>query len=123
MSEQLSGQDAPVSSSAVIIAQLNVPPGTEDEFVRWHTEEHVPQASKVPGLGTDHRLFRSLELEGKYWHYQPNPQFTAVYEVSSDTDFRSLVDSPEFQGWAQEFASRGTATEDYELLTACRRIY
>ena len=121
--DQVMGADTPISSDTVIIAQMNVPAEAGDEFVQWYSREHAPRAESIPHLGNDHRLFRSLELEGKYWHYRPNPQFTAIHEIRSGADIDTMLASPEFQDWIRALTNRGTATDDYEIVTICRRIY
>jgi len=121
LSEQIAGGEGPVQYDLVLIVQIN--PHDARGFPEWCTRQAIPQASDVPGFGRHHRLFRSLELEGKYWHYQPNPAYTALFEVDLSVDLHTFVESDKLADWRQSVSQQGEATSDYELMTIGRRIY
>lgn len=64
-----------------IIVLLNAVEGQDDQFNRWFTEVHLPDALKIPGFLNGQR-FRLTELqrEGatRQW------QYLTIYEVETD---------------------------------------
>jgi hypothetical protein len=123
MCDQIFGADGPLPYERVLIAQMNVDPEHEDEFNRWYEEEHFPQAGEIPGFGTDHRRFRAIELEGKYWHYRPQPLYTAMYEIEPGTDVLEAINSDQYRAWSGDFLARWRDRTSDEVSTMCRRIY
>jgi hypothetical protein len=123
MCDQIFGRQDPLPYERVLIAQMNVPSEHANEFNRWYDEEHIPQASAIPGFGTDHRRFRAVELEGRYWHYQTEPLYTALYEIEPDVDVLSAIDSDEYKAWSGDFLARWRDRTSGEISTICRRIY
>jgi hypothetical protein len=120
--EQIFGIDSSIDYEKVLIAQMNVDPHAEDEFHDWYNNEHIPQASKIPGFGSDHRRFQAFELEGKYWHYRDQPRFTAMYEIHREADFLEAIDSEEYKSWSGDFLSRWRDRTRDEISTLCTRI-
>jgi hypothetical protein len=123
MCDQVFGHDSPLPYERLLIAQMNVMPEHDDEFNRWYNEEHIPQAGEIPGFGSDHRRFRAIELEGRYWHYRPNPRYTALYEIEPDADVLDAINSDEYKAWSGDFLARWRDRTSDEISTICRRIY
>lgn len=123
MCEQIFGREDPLPYERVLIAQMNVAPEHEDEFNRWYEDEHLPEADQIPGFGSDHRRFRAIELEGRYWHYRPDPLYTAMYEIDPGADVLSAINSDEYRAWSADFMSRWRHRTSGEISTICRRIY
>jgi hypothetical protein len=67
-------QDAPYQ----LVVCMTPAPGTEDDFVAWYREEHIPMLLAVPGWRRV-RLFRQLEGDG--------PAFMAIHELESPEVF------------------------------------
>jgi hypothetical protein len=123
MCDQVFGREDPLPYERLLIAQMNVAPEHEDEFNRWYNDEHIPQAGGIPGFGTDHRRFRAIELEGRNWHYRPDPRYTAMYEMQAGADVLSAINSDEYRGWSGDFLARWRDRTSDEISTICRRIY
>lgn len=123
MCDQVFGQDGALPYERLLIAQMNVLPEHEDEFNRWYNEEHIPQAGEIPGFGSDHRRFRAVELEGRYWHYRPDPLYTALYEIEPDADVLDAINSDEYKAWSGDFLAHWRDRTSDEISTICRRIY
>lgn len=123
MCDQVFGTDGALPYERVLISQMNVAPEHEDEFNRWYDEEHIPQAGQIPGFGTDHRRFRAIELEGRYWHYRPDPRYTSLYEIQAEANVLEAIDSDEYKAWSGDFLARWRDRTSGEISTICRRIY
>jgi hypothetical protein len=59
--------------SAVLAIWNDVAPGGDDEFVHWHTREHIPERVGVPGFL---RGRRAVAVSG-------NPKYFTLYETES----------------------------------------
>lgn len=123
MCDQVFGREDPLPYERLLIAQMNVAPEHEDEFNHWYNEEHIPQAGQIPGFGADHRRFRAIELEGRHWHYRPNPLYTAMYEILPGADVLNAINSDEYRAWSGDFLARWRDRTSDEISTICRRIY
>src|SRR5436853_2819988 len=70
----------------IYVVQMDVPAAKEAEFNRIYDTEHVPELSKVPGVGrvTRYRL-ESADVDGV-------AKYAAVYEIDSP-------EIPESEAW------------------------
>lgn len=123
LTEQIFGAEGQVDHDHVLLVQMNVIPEHEQEFNDWYDSEHIPQTPRIPGFGTDHRRFRSLEVEGKYWHYKALPKYTAVYSIEAGADLLKAINSKEYKTWSGDFLERWRDRTRDEVSTICRRIY
>lgn len=123
LTEQIFGDEAAVEHATVLLVQMNVYPQVEEEFNDWYNNDHIPQASEIPGFGSAHRRFRSIELEGKYWHYRPKPMYTAIYAIKDGADVKAAIDSEEYREWSGDFLKRWRDRTFGEVSTMCKRIY
>jgi uncharacterized NAD(P)/FAD-binding protein YdhS len=121
--EQIFGEESPIPYETVLIAQMNVSEGREEEFNSWYNDEHILQANRIPGFGSDHRRFRAIELRGKYWHYRALPRYTALYEIHPEADVLSAINSDEYREWSGDFLARWREGTTDEVSTICTRIY
>jgi hypothetical protein len=120
--EQIFGDEGPVDYSQVLIAQMDVVPEREEEFNHWYNEVHIPGAGGIPGFGTDHRRFRAFDLAGKYWNYEGQPRYTAMYEVKAATDIKTAIDTDEYKAWSGDFLAQWRDGTIGEVSTMCKRI-
>jgi hypothetical protein len=120
--EQIFGDEGPIEYQQVLIAQMDVVPEREEEFHRWYNEVHIPTAGDIPGFGTDHRRFRSYDLEGKYWTYRGKPHYTAMYEINPDADILTAINSDEYKAWSGDFLAQWREGTIGEVSTMCKRI-
>jgi hypothetical protein len=120
--EQIFGVEGPIDYQQVLIAQMDVVPEREDEFNHWYNEIHIPGAGGIPGFGTDHRRFRSFDLQGKYWDYQGKPRYTAMYELHPDTDIQAAINTDEYKAWSGDFLAQWREGTLGEVSTMCTRI-
>lgn len=123
LTEQIFGNEGPTDHQHVLFVQMNVNPEAENEFNEWYEKEHIPQTAGIPGFGTDHRRFRSLEVEGRYWHYKRLPLYTAIYSIEPDADLLGAINSDEYKAWSGDFLARWRDRTFGEVSTLCRRIY
>jgi len=119
---QIHGREGTVDLPRMLIAQMNVDPAREDEFNAWYNDEHIPQASQIPGFGSDHRRYVSIELKGRYWHYKPDPKYMAFYEIAADADVLEAINSDEYKAWSGDFLARWRGETSDEISTICERI-
>jgi hypothetical protein len=60
------------TGSGALIAWHDVGPGREGEYLRWHSQEHMPERIAIPGF-----------LRGRRYSVNgPGPQFLILYEVA-----------------------------------------
>jgi hypothetical protein len=119
---QIHGPEGTVDHKQMLIAQMNVDPNREDEFHAWYNDEHIPQASQIPGFGDDHRRYESIELQGKYWHYKPDPKYMSFYKIEDDADVLEAINSPEYKAWSGDFLARWRDGTSDEISTIMERI-
>lgn len=75
--------------AGVLAIWNNVTPGTEDEFVRWHVREHIPERVSIPGFLRARRYVgRASQL--KYFNFYE----TATVDVLQSAAYRARLDSP-----------------------------
>jgi hypothetical protein len=120
--DQIFGDEGPIEYQQVLIAQMDVVPEREEEFNQWYNEVHIPGAGGIPGFGTDHRRFRSYDLEGKYWTYRGKPRYTAMYEVKPDTNILDAINSDEYKEWSGDFLAQWRDGTIGEVSTMCKRV-
>lgn len=123
LTEQIFGQEGQIDYDQILLVQMNVDQKDEDEFNDWYNEEHIPQTPRIPGFGTDHRRYLSLEIKGKYWHYKPRPKYTAIYAIQPNADLLDAINSDEYKAWSGDFLARWRDRTHDEVSTICRRIY
>lgn len=57
-------------------------PGQEEEFIRWYTEQHMPDVTRMPGVVSG-KLFR-LDFQRVYDLDAPQYLLMTLYELESD---------------------------------------
>jgi hypothetical protein len=102
---------------------MNVHEDSVDEFNQWYDNEHMEQARAIPGFRANHRRYEALTFGGKYWTYRPDPRFTALYELRSEADLQSSIDSDEYAAWSGDFLRRWRARTENEVSIMCEQIF
>jgi hypothetical protein len=75
--------------SGVLAIWNNVTPGTDDEFVRWHVREHIPERVSIPGFLRARRYVGSAS-QLKYFNFYE----TETVDVLQSPAYRARLDSP-----------------------------
>jgi hypothetical protein len=112
VAEQIFGREGPLPHRRILLAQVDPEEGADKEFTDWLLHGHLPTADRVASLVSDHRIFRALELRGKYWTYQPSPRYTIVYEVATEFAPRAVMDSADYKRWSAELSNRWSGRID-----------
>lgn len=86
-----------------LFARMNADEQHDDEFNQWYDGPHIQGAAGIPGFGTDHRRFKAVAVEGTYWSYVPNPEYTAIYEIQDGADVAAAINSDEYREWSSDF--------------------
>jgi hypothetical protein len=76
-----------------------IDPDAEDEFVRWHVEEHIPERVGLPGFLRGRR-YVALDGHPKYFNFY---ETEAVSDLSSPV-YRARLDAP--SEWTTRVVSR-----------------
>jgi len=75
--------------SGVLAIWNNVTPGTEEEFVRWHVREHIPERVSISGFLRARRYVGSA-ARLKYFNFYE----TESVDVLQSPAYRARLDSP-----------------------------
>jgi uncharacterized protein (TIGR02118 family) len=85
---------------------INCPPELDDEFNRWYNTTHVPLIMKFPRIKKAIRAKIDQPISDL-------PQYLAIYEFESRTDFEDWLASPELAAAAKE-ANETWSEKKYE---------
>ena len=110
--EQIFGREGPLPHRRILLAQVDPEEGADEEFTGWLFREHLPAAGNVIGFTGDHRVFRAIELHGKYWTYRPSPRYTIVHEVATEIAPRALMNSVDYRRWSANFSDHSSGRID-----------
>jgi hypothetical protein len=75
--------------SGVLAIWNNVTPGREEEFLRWHVREHIPERVSIPGFLRARRYVGSASY-GTYFNFYE----TETVDVLQSPAYRARLDSP-----------------------------
>ncbi len=76
----------PIEARPVLVVELPVPPGREDEWNQWYHESHIPDVlAKVDGALTSRR-YRLLAGDDEY-------TYLVVHEFETEEQLRRYYDS------------------------------
>jgi hypothetical protein len=75
--------------SGVLAIWNNVTPGREEEFLRWHVREHIPERVSIPGFLRARRYVGGASYV-KYFNFYE----TETVDVLQSPAYRARLDSP-----------------------------
>ena len=75
--------------SGVLAIWNNVAPGAEEDFVRWHVREHIPERVSIPGF-LRARRYVGLESHPKYFNFYE----TETVDVLQSAAYQARLNSP-----------------------------
>jgi hypothetical protein len=110
--EQIFGREGPLPHRRILLAQVDPRGDADEEFTDWLLHVHLPTAGRVTGLVGDHRVFRAIELHGKYWTYHSSPRYTVLYEVAPEITPQAVMDSVDYNRWSADFSNRWSGRID-----------
>lgn len=111
--DDLSRKDEDTAGSVLLVVSVTLHAGKEEEFNKWHREEHVPMLSKVPGwLRT--RRFVTSSVEPK-----DVTEYLSLHEYAPQNgldgpEFKAAVSSP-WRGRIMADAVKDRSSRVYEL--------
>ena len=93
-------------SRYVMIAQMDVDPSVEAEFIDWLAKEHIPAVSRVPGVLSVKRYVAPLG----------DPKYMIIYELSRS-------DVPSSRDWNETRKVGRTARMRQHIRNASYRVF
>jgi hypothetical protein len=119
---QVFGATSALPYQRVLIAAMDVRAEEEGEFNRWYNEDHIPQASEIPGFGSDHRRFRRIDSGIEGFGYAGGQMYVAMYEIQPDADILRAINSDEYRAWSGDFLARWRDLTSNEVSTINERV-
>ena len=117
------GPQTQVSDQLILLTEVDVATGHEDEWGPWYEEHHVRAARAVPGLfGSDLRRFTSEDHSGPTIHISSHPRFLQVLPIAEEADLAALTSTPQYLDQLVDTQVRWGGALEWISGTICHRM-